>query len=47
MKKISRSSWILESEFDKNLSGTSIGENIRILSSKPHNLGSPGDKENV
>jgi N-acetylated-alpha-linked acidic dipeptidase len=37
----------LESAFDKNLSGASIGENIRILSSKPHNIGSPGSKENA
>ena len=37
----------LESAFDKNLNGASIGENIRILSSKPHNIGSAGSKENA
>ena len=35
----------LESVFDKNLSKASIGETIRILSAKPHNLSSPADKE--
>jgi N-acetylated-alpha-linked acidic dipeptidase len=37
----------LESTFDKNLSKQNIGENIKRLSSKPHNIGSPGSKENA
>ena len=36
----------LESEFDRNLNKTNIGETIKKLSSKPHHLGSPGQKEN-
>jgi N-acetylated-alpha-linked acidic dipeptidase len=37
----------LESAFDKNLSKENIGGNIKKLSAKPHNLGSPGSKENA
>jgi N-acetylated-alpha-linked acidic dipeptidase len=37
----------LESNFDKNLSAENIGANIKFLSSKPHNIGSPGSKENA
>ncbi|MEP6952161.1 MAG: transferrin receptor-like dimerization domain-containing protein [Ginsengibacter sp.] len=37
----------LESTFDKNLSKQNIGENIKRLSAKPHNIGSPGSKENA
>jgi N-acetylated-alpha-linked acidic dipeptidase len=37
----------LESTFDKNLSKESIGENIKKLSAKPHNISSPGSKENA
>ena len=37
----------LESTFDKNLSKENIGENIKRLSAKPHNIGSPGSKENA
>ena len=36
----------LESAFNKNLSAENIGENIKILSAKPHNISSPGSKEN-
>jgi len=35
----------LESTFDKNLSAQSIGENIKRLSAKPHNIGSAVNKE--
>jgi N-acetylated-alpha-linked acidic dipeptidase len=38
---------ILEGNFDKNLSSAVIGENIKKLSSRPHHLGSPGEKENA
>jgi N-acetylated-alpha-linked acidic dipeptidase len=34
-----------ELKFDQFLNCDSIGKNIKILSSKPHHLGSPGDKE--
>lgn len=37
----------LESTFDKNLSKENIGENIKRLSAKPHNISSPGSKENA
>ncbi len=37
----------LESAFDKNLSKENIGENIKRLSAKPHQYGSPGSKENA
>ncbi|HKK11319.1 MAG TPA: M28 family peptidase, partial [Flavobacteriaceae bacterium] len=37
----------LESSFDNNLSTKSIGNNIKILSAKPHHLGSIGSKENA
>jgi len=37
----------LESSFDKNLNKDTIGETIRQLSAKPHNLSSPADKENA
>src|SRR5450432_1421369 len=37
----------LESAFDKNLSKENIGENIKELSAKPHNISSPGSKENA
>ncbi|MDQ6843732.1 MAG: M28 family peptidase [Bacteroidota bacterium] len=37
----------LESSFDKNLSKENIGENIKLLSAKPHAIGSPGSKENA
>jgi N-acetylated-alpha-linked acidic dipeptidase len=37
----------LEAEFDKNLSRSEIGENIRKLSANPHSLSSPGDKANA
>lgn len=37
----------LESGFDKNLNPVNIGETIKILSSEPHNIGSPGDKKNA
>ncbi len=36
--------FILEQNFDKNLSAANIGNTIKDLSSKPHNLGSPGSK---
>jgi N-acetylated-alpha-linked acidic dipeptidase len=35
----------LESNFDKNLSNSNIGETIRRLSAKPHHLGSPEGKK--
>jgi N-acetylated-alpha-linked acidic dipeptidase len=34
----------LEQNFDKNLSAENIGSTIKELSSRPHNLGSPGSK---
>src|SRR3954453_9213678 len=34
----------LEQNFDKNLSAENIGNTIKELSSRPHNLGSAGDK---
>ncbi len=37
----------LESSFNKNLNKDTIGETIRHLSAKPHNLGSAVDKENA
>jgi N-acetylated-alpha-linked acidic dipeptidase len=37
----------LESSFDKNLNKEKIGETIKILSSKPHHVGSAKDKENA
>ena len=36
--------FILEQNFDKNLSAANIGNTIKDLSSKSHNLGSPGSK---
>src|SRR5258706_966923 len=35
----------IESKFDQSLNSTEIGEFIKELSSKPHHLGSPRDKE--
>ena len=35
----------LEKKFDANLSASNIGNTIKELSSKPHNLGSAGSKE--
>lgn len=35
----------LETKFDAGLSSDNIGQNIKYLSSKPHNIGSPGGKE--
>lgn len=37
----------LESSFDKNLSKENIGKTLKRLSSKPHNISSPGSKENA
>ncbi len=37
----------LEQKFDAGLSSASIGQNIKTFSAKPHNLGSPGSKENA
>lgn len=37
----------LESAFDKNLNKDNIGETIKKLSSKPHHISSPGDRENA
>ncbi|MGN6619161.1 MAG: M28 family metallopeptidase [Ilyomonas sp.] len=37
----------LEQKFDAGLSSVSIGQNIKTFSEKPHNLGSPGSKENA
>src|SRR5258708_6404152 len=37
----------LESAFDKNLSKENIGATIKKLSAKPHNISSPGSKENA
>ena len=34
----------LEKQFDQSLSSDNIGKNIKILSSKPHHIGSPGGK---
>ncbi|MEO9003322.1 MAG: transferrin receptor-like dimerization domain-containing protein [Ginsengibacter sp.] len=36
-----------ETSFDSNLSTASIEENMKILSAKPHHLGSPGSKANA
>src|SRR6476659_5741429 len=37
----------LEKKFDAGLNREHIGENIKHLSAKPHNVGSPGSKENA
>ena len=37
----------LETAFDKNLSIESIDENLKLLSSRPHHLSSPGSKANA
>ncbi len=37
----------LEKNFDANLSSESIGNNIKVLSAKPHHLGSANDKEDA
>ncbi len=37
----------VEKTFDQNLDKDNIGKTIKILSAKPHHLGSPGDKENA
>lgn len=37
----------LESSFDKNLSAENIGAIVKLLSAKPHHIGSPGSKENA
>lgn len=37
----------LETKFDANLNRENIGKNIKILSAKPHNIGSAYDKENA
>lgn len=37
----------LESSFDKNLSAENIGATMKFLSAKPHNISSPGSKENA
>ncbi len=37
----------LETAFDKNISVESIDKNLKLLSSKPHHLGSPGSKANA
>ena len=37
----------LETKFDANLSREDIGKNIKLLSAKPHNIGSPGSKANA
>jgi N-acetylated-alpha-linked acidic dipeptidase len=36
-----------ESAFDKNLSAENIGATMKILSAKPHNISSAGDKANA
>jgi N-acetylated-alpha-linked acidic dipeptidase len=36
-----------ESAFDKNLSAENIGATMKVLSAKPHNISSPGDKANA
>jgi N-acetylated-alpha-linked acidic dipeptidase len=36
--------YTVEQNFDKNLSSTNIGNTIKELSSRPHNLGSAGSK---
>src|SRR5438309_8287752 len=35
----------LESRFDQNLNAQNIGAAIKTFSGKPHNIGSPADKE--
>lgn len=37
----------LESQFDKNLSAENIGETMKKLSTVPHHLSSPADKQNA
>lgn len=37
----------VEKDFDNNLSAQNIGATIKTLSAKPHNIGSPGGKENA
>jgi len=46
-EKSSEAQRSLEASFDKNLSTKSIEENMKILSSKPHHLSSPGSKANA
>lgn len=46
-EKSSEAQRSLEASFDKNLSAKSIEENMKILSSKPHHLSSPGSKANA
>ena len=46
-EKNSEAQLSLESLFDKNLSTKSIEENMKILSSKPHHISSPGSKANA
>jgi N-acetylated-alpha-linked acidic dipeptidase len=38
---------VVEQNFDANLSSTNLGHTLKVLSSKPHHIGSPGDKENA
>lgn len=35
----------LEKKFDASLSADNVGKTVKLLSSKPHNLGSPGGKD--
>jgi N-acetylated-alpha-linked acidic dipeptidase len=37
----------LEQQFDAQLDAAHIGQNVKILSAKPHSIGSPGGKENA
>jgi N-acetylated-alpha-linked acidic dipeptidase len=37
----------LETQFDKNLSAENIGQTMKVLSSKPHNISSLGSKANA
>jgi N-acetylated-alpha-linked acidic dipeptidase len=37
----------VETQFDKNLSAENIGATMKILSAKPHSIGSPGSKANA
>jgi len=46
-EKNSEAQLSLESSFDKNLSTKSIEENMKLLSSKPHHISSPGSKANA
>lgn len=46
-KENTKQQLLLEAAFDKNLSVESIDKHLKLLSSKPHHLSSPGSKANA